>query len=89
MAKLIFAEEFIAGMAEIESKRLRDRIVAFITNLEDMPQMGSPDVRPTIKACFGARVRKLVVSPFDIFYLYLPDEDEVHVAAIRHQRQIR
>lgn len=88
MAKLVFAEEFIAGLANIGSEHLRDRIIAFVSNLERMPEMGPLDVRPTIQARFGNEVRKLVVSPFDVFYLYLPDEDEVHVDVVLHQRQI-
>ena len=89
MAKLVFSHSFVDALARVESDRVRDRIVALVSYLETTPDMGSPDVRPMIAARFGGTVRKLVVMPFDIFYIYDPEKDEVHVDALVHHRVIR
>lgn len=88
-SKLVFAHEFVDALASVTSERMYRRVLAMVSSLETMPELGSPDVRASIVARFGPNVRKLVIGPFDIFYIYLPSKGEVHVDALVHHRSIR
>lgn len=89
MAKLIVSDGFIDALANVKSPRIAGRIEAMVASLEQMPELGSPDVRKSIRARFAGRVRKIVISPFDVFYLYDPEKDEVHVSALVHHKRVR
>lgn len=89
MNEVVFADEFIDALAGVTSDRIYRRVLAVVSSLAAMPELGSPDVRPSIVARFGANVRKLVVGPFDIFYIYDARAGEIHVDALVHQRGIR
>lgn len=88
MALLVFSDGFVEALADIKSDRLRERIVALVANLEDFPRADSPDVRASIKARFGGKVRKIVAGPYDIFYIYDEESDEAHIDALIHQRLV-
>lgn len=88
MAKLKIAASFADDMQQVYSERLENRIYALLGELEAFPELGVVDARPSIRARFGTSIRKLVVGPFDLFYRYNADGDEVHVDALMSQRAI-
>lgn len=88
MATLIFADAFVDALADIQSERLYRKILTLVSYLATMPEMGSPTVPDAARRRFGDGVRKLVVSPFDILYIYDAELDEVHVDGLVHQHAL-
>ncbi len=76
-----------AAMIERESKL--DEILDRIALLEATPELGSSLLPASIRKRYGSQVRKLVVTPFDIIYDYLPQENAVVILTLIHQRGIR
>ena len=88
MTRLLFAESFIDALATVQSERVRRHIVTLVAYLENMPEMGSSDIPAAAKRQYGPYARKLVAAPFDIFYLYDSEKDEVHVDGLVHHRAL-
>lgn len=69
-AELRIAEEFSAGLAEVYSDRILDRIKDAVRSLAEFPEMGSPVVRRSLIAAFGEGLRQIPVATFLIVYRY-------------------
>lgn len=82
MARVIVPASFGAELEEkVRTERLRGRIISAIQLLEMFPRLGSCDVPKSVRERYG-EVRKLVVSPFDIAYVYDELEDTVTIRTI-------
>ncbi len=68
--KLRIADEFSAGLADIYSTRVLDRIERAVRSLMDFPEMGSPHVRRSLVAQYGEGLRQIPVATFLIIYRY-------------------
>lgn len=73
-----------AAIVELESKL--DEIIDRISLLEESPEIGSALLPDSIRRRYGPQVRKLIVTPFDVIYDYLPKENAVVILALLHQR---
>lgn len=80
------SEEFSIGLSQIWSKRVLDHIKRLIALLQVQPELGSPDVRPSLLRMYGPHLRKLTVSTFVIVYRF--DGKTVDVLAIVHGPQV-
>ena len=69
-AELRVSEEFSAGLAEIYSTRLLDRIERAVRSLAEFPEMGSPLVRRSVTDQYGEDLRQIPVSTFLLIYRY-------------------
>lgn len=67
-AVLRIADEFVAGLAEVQPQKALARIHDQLGLLARFPEMGSPDVRPALARRYGAGLRQLVVAPYVIVY---------------------
>lgn len=88
MATLRIAASFADDMEQVYSERIEERIYAALEGLREFPELGAVDSRAYIRARFGGKVRKLVIGPFDLFYRYDSERDEVRVVALMNQRTI-
>lgn len=77
---LRIAEEFSAGLAEIYSARILDRIEGAVGSLTEFPEMGSPLVRRSLVSRYGEGLRQIPISTFLIVCRY--DGEEVDVLAL-------
>ena len=82
MASVVLTERFVSDASGIWSDKALDRIRRCVLSLEAFPEMGSPDVPPSIRKEFGDGIRKVVVAPFDLVYEYEPKEDRVIIYAL-------
>lgn len=88
MARLLFSDSFVDDLAQVQSQRVYRRIISLVSYLENMPEMGSPDIPEAARKRYGNGARKLVASPFDVLYVYDAERDEVHVDGLVHQRAL-
>ncbi len=88
MTSLDFSEGFVDDLLKVERESKREEILAAIELLEHTPEIGSKLLPESITVRFGADVRKLIVSPFDVIYQYFPNDDTVFVHGLLHQREI-
>ena len=79
MARMIYTDGFLDDAAAIWSGRVQDRLERMLRAIEAFPEIGSPDIPMSIKATYGAHVRKAIVEPVDLIYEYDPDADAVIV----------
>ena len=89
MAEIDISEGFVEDMTRVYLDLKREEIWESISLLECAPGMGSLILPALVRRRFGDRVRKLVVDPFDVIYLYYPERDLVYVAGLVHQREAR
>lgn len=89
MPKLEFSERFASDLATITSCRLEARILSDLDNIEAFGEFGNADVPDSIKAEFGAGVRRVAVNPFDLVYTFYPELDLCRIEALVHQRSVR
>lgn len=89
MPKLEFSERFASDLAAITSCRLEARILSDLDNIEAFGGFGNADVPDSIKAEFGAGVRRVAVNPFDLVYTFYPELDLCRIEALVHQRSVR
>ncbi len=86
MAEVIFTEGFMDDVHLVQREEKLDEILDRIALLKENPELGSTLLPQSIRRRFGSHVRKLVVSPFDVIYEYLPQDDAVVVLGLIHQR---
>lgn len=86
MPELIYTEGFIedAKVIALESKLAEVR--ASVDLLADFPELGSQSLPEFIVHLYGNRVRKLAVKPFLVIYEYRPEENEVYLLGLDHER---
>ena len=77
---LRIADEFTYALASVYSQRLLDRIRNILCMLPDNPELGSSNVRQSLKDRYGEGIRKFPVSSFVI--VYRVSEDFVDVLAL-------
>lgn len=68
--ELRVADEFIDGPSNISSAPLLARIRRVVEQLRRFPEMGSPDVRPSLSVRYGAGLRNVAVSSFPIVFRF-------------------
>ena len=83
------ADEFVSDAAQIHSDRLYNAVFDILWELKTIPELGSRDVPASVVSRYGGKARKLVVSPFDIFYTYDEGTGLIEVLALVHQRRVR
>ncbi|NHM15761.1 hypothetical protein GMI69_03620 [Eggerthellaceae bacterium zg-887] len=86
MAEVRIANRFQDDLDMVLSDKVLLDILNTVELLAIIPSLGSTNVPRSIAAEFGAGVRKIPVSPFDIITIYHPDKDLVEVAGLVHQR---
>lgn len=69
-AEVRIADEFVYDIAAIDSPHVLSEIRTSVELLATNPEMGSPNVRRSLKAAFGEGIRKIPVSTFVIIYRY-------------------
>ena len=79
MAEVRLTERFVDDASQIWSDRVWNRVQRAVALLESFPEMGSPDVPPSVQREFGTTVRKYVIVPFDLVYEYDSVADVVTV----------
>lgn len=79
-AELRITEEFSAGLAEIYSDRVLERIERAVRSLAEFPEMGSPLVRKSLVSQYGEGLRQVPVATFLI--VYRREERSVDVLAL-------
>lgn len=89
MAELVFTSGFIEDTDLVERDDKLAEILDIVALLETSPDMGSNSLPASIAERYGANVKKLVVTPFDVIYEHLPEQDEVLIYALVHQRAAR
>lgn len=89
MPKLEFSERFVTDLASVASKRLEQRILDNLDNIELFAEFGSPDIPVSIREEFDGDIRKIAVNPFDLIYTYYADKDLCRVEALIHQKAAR
>jgi mRNA-degrading endonuclease RelE of RelBE toxin-antitoxin system len=75
-------DEFIEGLSRIWSERVLDHIRSLVNLLTTTPEMGSPDIRKSLRHRYGDNIRKLNVSTFVILYRF--DGTVVEVLAVEY-----
>lgn len=76
------SDEFVEGLVRIWFQRVLDHIHDLVSMLPSMPQMGSVDVRESLRRRYGDNLRKLNVSTFVIVYRF--DGAVIDVLAIEY-----
>lgn len=82
MAKLVVFDGFIDERNSVRSERIRGNVDAMLMTIEQMPGVGSSILPDSIVAEFGPKVRKAVVSPYEIVYEYDEETDTAYVYAL-------
>lgn len=77
---LRISEELSEGLATIWSQRVLDHIRSTVSMLPKNPELGSPQVRPSLARHYGSNLRKLNMSTFVIVYRF--DGEIVDVLAL-------
>lgn len=85
MPRLEFSERFVDDLSLVTSRKLEARILADLDNIEAFGEFGSTSIPESIKEKFGAEVRKVAVTPFDLIYSYYPEQGLARVEALIHQ----
>lgn len=86
-AQLRIADEFVYDLAAITSPKVLDQIRSAVRLLSRHPEMGSPNVRKSLRKAFGNGLRKLPVSTFVVIYRY--EDGIVDVLACVYGPRIR
>lgn len=86
MPRLVYSERFVSDFAAIKTKKLEQRILNNLDNIELFAEFGSPDIPESIKKEFDGDIRKVAINPFDLIYTNYPDEDLCHIEALIHQK---
>lgn len=81
------ADEFVFGLATVYSQRVLDQIRQYVILLETSPEIGSANVRQSLKDRFGEGIRKIPISTFVIVYRF--DGETVDVLALVYGPRIR
>lgn len=89
MAKLLPTSRFIEDAKSIYSARLDVKLSKVLTQLEMFPNSGSSDIPPSIKVKYGNDIKKAVIKPFDLVYLYDEKADVVVLLALIHMRHAK
>ena len=89
MPRLEYSQRFVNDFAAIETKKLEQRILKNLDNIELFAEFGSPDIPASIKEEFDGDIRKVAVSPFDLIYTYFADRDLCRIEALVHQKAAR
>ncbi len=75
--RLRIAEEFSYALAGIYSQRVLSQIKKLLELLCDNPEMGSKNVRESVRKIYGDDLRMIPVSKFVIVYRYSSDTIDV------------
>lgn len=86
-AELRISDEFVYDIAAIDSPKVISEIRKTVALLGDYPEMGSLNVRQSLKQSFGNGIRKVLVSTFVIIYRY--EGDTVDVLACVYGPRVR
>jgi plasmid stabilization system protein ParE len=65
---LRISDEFISDISPISSERVLAELRRVLELLQSFPEMGSSNVRESLKMRFGEGIRKIVVSRFVVIY---------------------
>lgn len=85
-ATLRIADEFVEDLALIYSGTLLNRIHTVLNQLPQFPDMGSPNVRPSLIQQYGEGIRTLSISSFVLVYRHR--NEVVDVLALIHGPRI-
>lgn len=85
-ATLRIADEFVEDLALIYSGTLLSRIHTVLNQLPQFPDMGSPNVRPSLIQQYGEGIRTLSISSFVLVYRHR--DEVVDVLALIHGPRI-
>lgn len=89
LVKINIPDSFISDAAEmVHSNRVYDLIFDTIELLKTTPTLGSRNIPNSLTERYGDKVRKLVVSSFDVVYVYDPDRATIDIKALIHQRKV-
>lgn len=89
MAELVLTESYFETIAQIESPKLQDRLLALLELLGEVPTFGSRKVRGWLRERFGDTCMTADLSPFLLVFEYIEEDDTVFVYGVVHQREIR
>lgn len=84
---LRLADEFTYGLAGIYSERLLGQIRSILETLRHFPDLGSAEIRPSLKERYGEGIRKIPVPTFVI--VYRRNGEFIDVLALVYGRAIR
>ena len=87
MATLRIADEFNEDLALIYSGTLLNRIHTVLNQLPQFPDIGSPNVRPSLIQQYGKGFRTLSISSFVLVYRHR--DEVVDVLALIHGPRIQ
>lgn len=85
MNRLIYSDGFLEDMLSVESERIETAIFDAIALLPYIPVLGSKGLPSSIERDFGIDSRKISVSPFDIIYKIVEDDDFL-ILGLVHER---
>ena len=88
MRSIRYADTFIEGVAGIYSDAVLAALDKRLEAIESFPELGSPDVRPSLIERYGAGIRKLPVPPFVIMYRYDKQSDTLDFLALPYEKTI-
>jgi plasmid stabilization system protein ParE len=80
MADIRYSERSIKDVAAIYSSKVQKELDSVLQSLEKFPELGSSQVRNSLKAVFESDLRKMPVSNFLIIYRYT--EQTVDILAL-------
>lgn len=86
MARLAYSWRFADDLADVTSSEVEAHVYRCLDAIESFPELGSPVVPDRITEEFGHGVRKVVVSPFDLIYSYVPGDETIRIEALIPQR---
>lgn len=89
MHRIIYADQFIDDVAQVYSEAILAEIDTWLELLETLPEIGSPNVRKSLKHRFGKNLRKIAVSPFVIIYRYDEKAALLEVLAMPYAATVR
>ncbi len=89
MARLLYTEQFVSDMAQIDLASKREQVLDACDRLASFPLMGTADMPLSLLREYGRGIRKLVVRPFTVVYEYVEETDEVHVLGLVYGRAVR
>ena len=89
MARLVFADGYFDTIAQITSKRLRQRLLKLLDLMQGVPTFGSRNVRGWLRERFGESCMTADLSPFLLVFEYDAEADVVYVYGVVHQRSVR
>lgn len=88
MHKIIYADRFIDDLAQVYPGAVLAEIDTWLELLETFPEIGSSNVRESLKRRFGKNLRKIPVSSFVIIYRYDDEAALLEVLAMPYAATI-